>query len=385
MIDLVPNHTAVNAIDPWRIDSGPKGLPGAYDIFTPDGYLRTDDHVTFNRKEDYHWPPCRMVFDVETDKEMHICSREDQSLITLDLNTENPSVVKRLHDYAAFVVGKGFDGIRVDAARSLPISFVASFCQASGVFCNSEAFSRNMMQNCNYQIPGHGFGNFAGMYNLTFGFGDGWDFDHGKKIGLRPSLAPLKDTMRQMNAHCGDLSLISNFMDNQDISRIASYQKDPVLIKNALTFIFQAQGIPTVYYGTEQSYGGGYNPFNRESLWHSGFPTTSYRYQWMVKLNHHRKIIIKEYPDYLTAKAQIIDTSDDVLVFVRGPVLTMVNILGLNSPPRRVVVKVPYEPGTVLYEVWTDKEYTVSQTGTLAFDIVTGHPRIWYPVLDCDC
>jgi len=38
-------------------------------------------------------------------------------------------------------------------------------------------------------------------------------------------------------------------------------------LKNALTFSLFIDGIPMVYYGDEQSFGGGNDPANREPLW----------------------------------------------------------------------------------------------------------------------
>jgi alpha-amylase len=48
------------------------------------------------------------------------------------------------------------------------------------------------------------------------------------------------------------------------------------------------RGIPFVYYGSEQYYGGGYDPANRESLWQD-MNTSSDLYKIIAKVNAQRK------------------------------------------------------------------------------------------------
>jgi glycosidase len=42
----------------------------------------------------------------------------------------------------------------------------------------------------------------------------------------------------------------------------------------ALTFLLTEDGVPCIYYGTEQDFTGGNDPSNRERLWDTGFDTT---------------------------------------------------------------------------------------------------------------
>jgi alpha-amylase len=60
-------------------------------------------------------------------------------------------------------------------------------------------------------------------------------------------------------------------------------------LHNALLFQFTEQGIPCVYYGTEQEFAGGNDPANREDLWPSGFKTDNPTFQWIQKLTGLRK------------------------------------------------------------------------------------------------
>jgi len=62
-----------------------------------------------------------------------------------------------------------------------------------------------------------------------------------------------------------------NFLDNHDVPRFL-FGGTPAGLHNALTFVFMTQGIPCLYYGTEQDFDGGNDPSNREDLWPTGFP-----------------------------------------------------------------------------------------------------------------
>ncbi len=65
-----------------------------------------------------------------------------------------------------------------------------------------------------------------------------------------------------------------NFLDNHDVARFlfdAAGDKDA--LRNALVLLMTEEGIPCLYYGTEQDFAGGNDPANREILWSTGFPT----------------------------------------------------------------------------------------------------------------
>lgn len=81
-----------------------------------------------------------------------------------------------------------------------------------------------------------------------------------------------------------------NFLDNHDVARFLFNvtDRDPDvqqrLLHNALAFVVTAQGIPCLYYGTEQDFAGGNDPANRERLWDTGFATGGSTFQWIKRL-----------------------------------------------------------------------------------------------------
>ena len=81
-----------------------------------------------------------------------------------------------------------------------------------------------------------------------------------------------------------------NFLDNHDVSRfLFDAQGDTVALRNAMTLLMTEDGIPCLYYGTEQEFSGGNDPANREVLWLTGFPETGQTFQHFAKLATLRK------------------------------------------------------------------------------------------------
>ncbi len=71
-----------------------------------------------------------------------------------------------------------------------------------------------------------------------------------------------------------------NFIDNHDVPRFLYElrgrppEEARAMLHNAILFTFTAQGIPCLYYGTEQGFAGGNDPANRERMWDTGFDPT---------------------------------------------------------------------------------------------------------------
>jgi len=79
-----------------------------------------------------------------------------------------------------------------------------------------------------------------------------------------------------------------NFIDNHDVPRFL-FTGTVEGLHNALAFIFTAQGIPCIYYGTEQELAGGNDPSNREDLWPTGFPRDGATFKVIQKLTEIRR------------------------------------------------------------------------------------------------
>ncbi len=80
-----------------------------------------------------------------------------------------------------------------------------------------------------------------------------------------------------------------HFMDNHDVPRWLSTFPDVRKLRNALVYLFTFDGIPCLYYGTEQDFRGGPDPSNREDMWQSGFRTDGETFRHVQKLVEIRK------------------------------------------------------------------------------------------------
>jgi glycosidase len=84
------------------------------------------------------------------------------------------------------------------------------------------------------------------------------------------------------------ITTLVNFLDNHDVPRFL-HQSDEAALRLALLFLMTSDGIPCLYYGTEQSFSGGNDPANREDLWRTGFDTGWPMYQWVKALTRLRQ------------------------------------------------------------------------------------------------
>jgi alpha-amylase len=126
-----------------------------------------------------------------------------------------------------------------------------------------------------------------------------------------------------------------------------------------------------VYYGSEQYYGGGDDPFNREPLW-TNMDREKRLYKMLATMNAVRKEMriwsepqVERYLD------------DDIFVFSRGKLT--VAVTNRDSTQKRTVNFHPYADGTVLCNIfWATDCVTVTNGG---FDVVLvgGEPKVFRP------
>ncbi|MCA9540571.1 MAG: hypothetical protein KC620_16840, partial [Myxococcales bacterium] len=84
--------------------------------------------------------------------------------------------------------------------------------------------------------------------------------------------------------------LVVHFMDNHDVPRwLYSFPGEYARFRNALAFLLTTDGIPCIYYGTEQDLAGGPDPSNREDMWQTGFGTDGETFRHVQKMIRLRK------------------------------------------------------------------------------------------------
>jgi len=240
-----------------------------------------------------------------------------------DLNTDDPEVEAALTAaFARWIQAADFDGFRIDTLKHVDHPFWQQFCTKLRKYCAKkiELPDPTVDGDPNAKVPplsvpkskffmfGESFdGNddLNGSYTMnqevdsTFYFSQKFNvFDRVFKYG-----GPTRDIEAQlMRGHDKYAStpnedgigvpardVLVNFLDNHDVTRFLFDKPSLPALWNALAFLMTENGIPCLYYGTEQEYYGGNDPTNRERLWDSGYKTDGATFKFIQTLIKIRK------------------------------------------------------------------------------------------------
>jgi hypothetical protein len=175
------------------------------------------------------------------------------------------------------------------------------------------------------------------------------------------------------------------FLDNHDQPRFLSVAGATVeRLKVALVFLYTAQGIPCLYYGTEQAFNGGKDPWDREDMFAGQFeqgPSLGDNfnmahplYQWVARLNNFRRL----YPALQTGEQSMLWSDADgagLLAFARRlgqeEILVVLNTAATNQTlPTCPTI---YQAGTKLVSLLDQsKNLTVGTEGRTPPIVVPG-------------
>jgi len=227
-----------------------------------------------------------------------------------DLNTDNPDVQEaliRVFDY--WVTVADFDGFRIDTAKHIDRPEVAPntrgfwgrFLPAmrdhakelgkQNFFMFGEAFDGNDQLIGSYTKGGTDANGYFGRFDSVFYFSQKYQvidpvFKYGgptktieclynARMGMDCDGNPQTPTFGDQphrSSEDGGIGLSPqqvpvNFLDNHDLPRFLFKDATIPMLHNALMFLFTWDGIPCIYYGTEQEFSGGVDPANREDMW----------------------------------------------------------------------------------------------------------------------
>lgn len=221
-----------------------------------------------------------------------------------DLNTRDPDVREALIQvFVRWVELTDLDGFRIDTLKHVEHEFWQTFAPEvrkrlaaqgkTNFFMFGEAFDGGDQLVGSY--------TFDGQVDSVFYFPQHFTvfrnvFQNGEATKQIEDLF----AMRQPGGNYGTVphengigippnKALVNFIDNHDVARFLFGRPDPAALDNALLFLFTEDGIPCIYYGTEQGFSGGNDPANREDLWASGYDTGNRHYQWIKKLAAARR------------------------------------------------------------------------------------------------
>ncbi|KAG8880059.1 hypothetical protein FRB97_001104 [Tulasnella sp. 331] len=318
----------------------------------------------FQNATDYH-PYC--VVDYSNVTSAQQCWLGDTNVYLPDVNTENAAVVSQYNSWIAeFVVKFKVDGLRIDAAKHVRPSFWGPFCQAAGVFCIGEVFGDPVPYTATYQGLGtlDSVLNFPQYSALTEAFA----------IPGPQNMSGLVDLFNQArNPQTGfsDVTVLGNFMENQDLPRWANISVDPQSEFNALTFSFMSDGIPIIYQGQEQRFHGAADPMNREPLWSSAYANTT-TMQYIQALNKIRSVLVAT-SDWASQPAQIISNTASTVFLAKGFVLSVMTNIG--SPPANIsahMTATGFSTGEVMIEMISCQQVIIGSQGSINIDYQKG-------------
>ena len=221
-----------------------------------------------------------------------------------DVATEIPEVRAELIDkYTRWVELVDLDGFRIDTVKHVEHDFWTEFAtkvrqrlKAQGknrFLMFGEAFDGNDQLLGSYTAPGmlDGVFYFSQHYSV---FRD--VFENASDATAQRGTDQIEKLWAQRRVNYNDEPQVDgtgvpparslvNFMDNHDVSRFLFNAKgNKEALRNALTLLMTEEGIPCLYYGTEQEFSGGNDPANREVLWNTGFTRSNDTFQHFSKL-----------------------------------------------------------------------------------------------------
>eukprot|EP00435_Cladocopium_sp_Y103_P020708 s2227_g5.t1 len=231
-----------------------------------------------------------------------------------DLNHSHPFVQQQMLQFVTGLVEDyQVDAFRLDTVVYVDLNFVKEVQQAAGVEILGEATVNNLtyqaqlMRDQKNERILTGLLNFPPFYELPTafcGFRMGGEFGDWSVQGTwsahGPDMSGLGEVMMEQlqSGQYESLDLLANFADNHDENARVNYycKEDQLRIKSSMAWVMLAQGIPIVYYGTEQNLlghqpkvGGIGQDEMRESMWQSHFKEDTWQYQYIKTLNTIRK------------------------------------------------------------------------------------------------
>jgi len=194
-----------------------------------------------------------------------------------DLKTELPAVQAELAAAAQWLIANtDCDAFRLDTVKHVDMGFWDAWCPAvhgyatglgkDAFFLFGEVYDGDDGKNGSYTGTVSG-GNYKldsvlhfPMYFTTtgvFGFDNTPQWIADRYAGL----GAYDPTSRER---------LVTFLDNHDNARFLSFgiaNQDEGKLRTALGWLLTSRGVPAIYYGTEQEFDVGGDPYNREDMW----------------------------------------------------------------------------------------------------------------------
>jgi len=213
ILDVVPNHTA-------------DYLAGTATSYSPESYRPASP--LDNPNYYHHVGDC--LFDgSESQEQIENCDLGGLD----DLDQGNPFVSDYLISTYKDWIDMGFDGIRVDAARSIPKPWLAKFEQEMGVPTFGEVFVGDIDYVAEYQNYEWGVLDFPYFFTVRDVFAADTNMNN------------LSNFFAQDYKYSNP-NRLETFLDNHDRARFLTWADDNYQrLRSALTFLLSSRGIPS--------------------------------------------------------------------------------------------------------------------------------------------
>ena len=277
-----------------------------------------------------------------------------------DLNQSVPFVYNTLVSWIGDLVRNySIDGIRIDTVGLVEKPFWTDFTKSSGVYSVGEVYDQRTGFSGLYQGPVDGVLNYPLYFTLIDVYCRG-----------RP-LYQLRSRLQAIDDAFPDPALNGIFLDNHDNPRFLNRSLDIGLLKNALSWLMFAQGIPIVYYGTEQGFHGGPDPHCREPLWTSLNPEAE-MYKFIAQINKYRKKLKITEGKYTERFV-----SDEFYAFSRGNVyVATTNVINQNGQFKATYH--PFVDGSEICNIY-DNDCITIENGVFLVEFRNGVPKVFIP------
>jgi glycosidase len=226
-----------------------------------------------------------------------------------DVATELPEVRATMVDaYTSWVEQTDLDGFRIDTVKHVEHEFWQVFTAAVRARLAKQGKNRFLMFGESFDGNDQLLGSYTtkGELDSVFYFSQHYQvyrdiFVNAHDPKSQKGTNQIQELWAQKKTHYGTApqelgagvapyKLLVNFLDNHDVARFLSDAAgDKDALRNALTLLVTEDGIPCIYYGTEQDFSGGNDPANREILWTTGFNQSGDTFRHLAKVTGLRK------------------------------------------------------------------------------------------------
>jgi alpha-amylase len=214
-----------------------------------------------------------------------------------DLDTENDELVRALIEtHVYWVEQTDVDGFRIDAIPHAPRELWASFCRGLREGLAAIGKERFLLLGEVFTGDPELLASYTELHQLDSAFA----FDLKTALingvileGRPPELArgalSANRALFPASGQPGGIGLDPwrarvTFADNHDVYRLRGELDDPLAAQIALVAILTADGIPSIYYGTEQELDGRAHHLAREPLWEAGFSESTATFELLRRM-----------------------------------------------------------------------------------------------------